>query len=99
MKFRSYTYAEGGGLDYFYAWEYARVKTWEITPENIIRPPGASRGRVRVPILIWGDDVPEQSEFWGIVMLPEGLPKGWKFGDSTRAGIVIECNDGHSSCN
>ena len=79
---------------FFYTFEYAYAKTWPISSENIIRRPGASRGRVRVPILVRHDDDPERSEFWGLKILSDGLPRGWKIGGNTDIHVVIECNDG-----
>ena len=83
-------------LHYFVANEWAYATSWPVNAENIIRSPGASRGRVRVPILIRHDDDAEKSEWWVLSMLADGLPRGWKRGGSHTAYVVIECNDGHS---
>ena len=85
---------EGTGLHYFKSNEWGYVSSWPISAENIIRQPGTSRGRVRVPILVAHDDRAERSEWWGKVMLPDGLPRGWKLGGNDRMYVVIECNDG-----
>ena len=76
--------------------EWAYATSWPVNSENIVRPLGASRGRVRVPILIRHDDEAEPSEWWVLYMRADGLPKGWKLGNKDSANIVIECNDGHS---
>ena len=94
VKFRQYGCSEGCGFRYFYTFEYGYAETWTISSENIIRRPGASRGRVRIPILIRHDDDAEKSEFWGLIMLPDGLPRGWKLGGNNHVHVVIECNDG-----
>ena len=94
VKMRPYTNSEGGSFRYFWNIEWGYVPSWPITSENIIRRPGASRGRVRVPILVRDDDEAEKSEFWGIIMLPEGLPRGWKLGGNNHIHVVIDCNDG-----
>ena len=94
VKMRPYKNSEGGNFHDFTAEEWAYVETWPITSENIIRRPGASRGRVRVPILIRHDNYTEKSEFWGLIMLPEGLPRGWKLGGNNHIHVVIPCNDG-----
>ena len=87
---------EGASFHSFSATEWGHVETWPISAENIIRRPGTSRGRVRVPLLIRDDDDAERSEWWGLKVLPEGLPRGWKLGGNTDLHVVIECNDGHS---
>ncbi|MCY4034091.1 MAG: hypothetical protein OXF29_00365, partial [Hyphomicrobiales bacterium] len=94
VKMRAYDNSEGYNFRYFLAREWGYVTSWPINSENIIRRLGASRGRVRVPILIRHDDDAEKSEFWGLIMLPEGLPRGWKIGGNNHVHVVIECNDG-----
>ena len=94
VKMRAYTNSEGANFRWFSNTEWGYVPSWPINSENIIRRLGASRGRVRIPILIRHDDDAEKSEFWGIIMLPEGLPRGWKLGGNNHIHVVIECNDG-----
>ncbi|MCY4053975.1 MAG: hypothetical protein OXE98_08870, partial [Hyphomicrobiales bacterium] len=96
VKFVPYGSGEYSHLHWFEQSEWGYVETWQITPENVIRRPGTSRGYVRVPILIRHDDDPERSEWWGMKLVLEALPRGWKHGNRTDVYVVIECNDGHS---
>ena len=93
---RGLFYSPCKGLRYFEEQEWAYAETWPINSENIIRRPGASRGRVRVPNLVLDDDDAEPSEWWVLYIRADGLPRGWKLGNKDSANIVIECNDGHS---
>ncbi|MCY4049635.1 MAG: hypothetical protein OXF24_08615, partial [Hyphomicrobiales bacterium] len=102
VKFRQYTRGtasntwrgEGYAFRWFHSYEWGYPTNWRVTPENIIRRPGASRGRVRVPILVRHDDDAEKSEFWGLHLLPDGLPRGWKLGGNDQVHVAIDCNDG-----
>ena len=95
VKTRMYSSSEARATHWMHYWEFSWPPTWQITSESIVERSG-SRGRVNIPVLIRHDDEAETSEFWGMRLLPDGLPRGWKVGARDGMRFVIPCNDGHS---